>query len=89
MSHTFFLGNLPYQTNEEMIRELFSPYGTVTAVNLVGDRDNGVFRGFGFLRMESAQVERIMDTLDGMPLGQQLLIVQEVNERDVTRPVTS
>ena len=87
MQRTFFVGNLPYQTDEPMIRELFSPYGSVLSVHLVGDRVSGVFRRFGFLKIETADPGRIIDTLDKMPLGQQFLIVQELNPRDVTQPV--
>jgi RNA recognition motif-containing protein len=87
MHRTFFIGNLPYQTDEAMVRELFSPYGAVTAVNLVGDRENGVFRGFGFLKIDTSDVSRIVMGLDNMPLGQQRLIVQEVNSHDVTAPL--
>jgi len=87
MQRTFFLGNLPYQTDEEMLRELFTPYGSVTAVNLVGDRVNGVFRGFGFIKIDTQDVNRIVNDLDNMPLGHQRLIVQELNSRDVTKQV--
>jgi len=86
MLRTFFLGNLPYQTDEDMIRELFRPYGTVEAVNLVGDRQNGVFRGFGFLKIDTPDPHAILANLDNMPLGQQRLIVQELHNTDVTRP---
>lgn len=86
MLHTFFLGNLPYQTDEDMIRELFLPYGTVQAVNLVGDRQNGVFRGFGFLKIDTPDPQAIIASLDNMPLGQQRLIVQELHNTDVTKP---
>jgi RNA recognition motif-containing protein len=89
MQRTFFLGNLPYQTDEMMLRELFGPYGTVTAVNLVGDRVNGVFRGFGFLKIDTQDEKRITSELDNMPLGNQRLIVQELNSKDVTKQVAT
>ncbi len=78
MLRTYFLGNLPYQTTDETIRELFGPYGAVTALHLVGDRENGVFRGFGFLKIDTEDTKRIALELDGLPLGQQRLIVQEI-----------
>lgn len=86
MLHTYFLGNLPYQTNEDMIRELFTPFGTVQTVNLVGDRESGVFRGFGFLKIDTQDPTAIVAKLDNMPLGQQRLIVQELHNQDVTKP---
>jgi len=83
MQRTFFVGNLPYQTDEDMLRELFAPHGSVLEVKLVGDRKNGVFRGFGFLSIDTLDPARLVESLDKMPLGQQRLIVQEINSRDV------
>ena len=87
MLRNFFIGNLPYQVDEAMLRELFAPFGTVIAVNLVGDRDNGVFRGFGFLKIDTQHPADIVAALDNSPLGQQRLIVQEINSGDPTAPL--
>jgi len=48
-----FVGNLPYQTTSEDLRQLFSQAGTVLTADVVIDRMNGRSRGFGFVEMES------------------------------------
>ncbi|MBN1920833.1 MAG: RNA-binding protein [Anaerolineae bacterium] len=54
MESKLYVGNLPYSTTEEDLRELFSQAGAVTSVALIKDRDSGRSKGFGFVEMESA-----------------------------------
>jgi RNA recognition motif-containing protein len=49
-----YVGNLPFSATEDELKELFSPYGAVTAVDLPTDRDTGRPRGFAFVTMDSA-----------------------------------
>ena len=44
-----YVGNLPFDTDEEQIRELFAKYGEVRSVDMINDRDTGRFRGFCFV----------------------------------------
>ena len=53
MSTNIYVGNLPFSTNAEEIRDLFSTYGTVESVNLITDRETGRLRGFGFVEMSN------------------------------------
>lgn len=80
MLYNLFMGNLPYDTTEESVTELLSPYGEVKAVDLVGDRVNGVFRGFGFIKLEAESIEDMLNALDGKPMGKQALIVHQVSK---------
>lgn len=79
MLYSLFMGNLPYEANEASIRRLLAPYGEVKAVDLVGDRVNGVFRGFGFVKLEAEDIQALLEALDGKPVGRQALIVHKVN----------
>ena len=72
MSTNIYVGNLPFSTDEDQIRALFSAYGTVEAVKLITDRDTGRLRGFGFVEMSSGGQEAIaalnQHELDGRTL---------------------
>ena len=59
MSTNIYVGNLPFSATGEEIRDLFSAYGTVEAVNLITDRETGRLRGFGFVEMSSGADEAI------------------------------
>jgi RNA recognition motif-containing protein len=59
MSTSIYVGNLPFSATPEVLRDLFSSYGTVDNVNLITDRDTGRLRGFGFVEMASGAHEAI------------------------------
>jgi RNA recognition motif-containing protein len=46
-----YVGNLSFDMTERTLRELFEPFGTVSEVKLIMDRETGQSRGFGFVTM--------------------------------------
>jgi RNA recognition motif-containing protein len=76
-----YVGNLPYSSSEDDVRELFSQYGDVGDVNVVEDRETGRSRGFGFVEMNEAQAEEAMSKLDGTEFGGRTLKVNEARPR--------
>jgi RNA recognition motif-containing protein len=78
MSTKLYVGNLPYQTTESDLTELFQASGQVASVNVVRDRATGQARGFAFVEMsdeESAQ--RAIKELDRHAYGGRNLTVNE------------
>jgi RNA recognition motif-containing protein len=78
MSTKLYVGNLPYQTTEADLTELFQGSGQVASVNVVRDRATGQARGFAFVEMsdeESAQ--RAIKELDRHAYGGRNLTVNE------------
>lgn len=85
MSTNIYVGNLPFSTSEDEIRDLFSPYGSVGAVNLITDRATGRLRGFGFVEMTSGASEAIA-ALNQRDLGGRSLTVNLAKPREERRP---
>jgi RNA recognition motif-containing protein len=54
-----YVGNLKYSVTEEELKELFSKYGTVSKVTIIGDK------GFGFVEMDTVDAAEKAKTLDG------------------------
>jgi len=54
MPKKLFVGNLPFSSTEESIRNLFSQYGEVVSVKIPTDQMTGRPRGFAFVEMENA-----------------------------------
>lgn len=46
-----YIGNLPYSTTSDDLRDKFAEYGEVTSANVIMDRDSGRSKGFGFVEM--------------------------------------
>jgi RNA recognition motif-containing protein len=76
-----YVGNLPYSSSEDDVRDLFSQYGDVGDVNVVRDRETGKSRGFGFVEMGQDQAEEAMSNLDGSKFGGRTLKVNEAKPR--------
>jgi RNA recognition motif-containing protein len=49
-----YIGNLPFETTEQQVRDLFAPYGSIDSITMVRDRDTNRFRGFCFVEMKAA-----------------------------------
>lgn len=82
-SLNIFVGNLNFATTEESVRELFSEFGTVSAVRIISDRETGRSRGFGFVEMSDEQGARdAMAALDGTDLDGRTLNVNEARPRE-------
>lgn len=50
-----YVGNLPFKTENDDLREYFSQIGEVTDVHVLRNRNNGRAHGFGFLDMATEQ----------------------------------
>ena len=78
-----YVGNLPFSTTDDELKELFGEFGEVTDVHIPEDRESGRPRGFAFVTMDSkeAMVSAIKD-LDGAEFGGRNLRVNEAKPRE-------
>ncbi|MCC7500082.1 MAG: RNA-binding protein [Bryobacterales bacterium] len=78
-----FVGNIPFQSNEEQLREWFTQSGVaVESVDLIRDRFSGELRGFGFVELEPAQeVERVIQACNGQRFMGRPLVIDQARSR--------
>lgn len=82
-----YVGNLSFQSTQEDIRALFEPYGQVTDVAIIQDRETGRSRGFGFVTLGSAsEGEAAINALHGKPFEGRNLIINEARAREERPP---
>ncbi len=83
MGKRLYVGNLPYQCEEDQLRALFEQDGRqVEEVKVVTDRETGRPRGFAFVEMATdAQAQAAVTALNGKPFGGRPLTVSEARER--------
>ena len=73
-----YVGNLPFTTGEDELRELFAPYGNPSSATVVTDRMSGRSRGFGFVEMDDPeQAKAAIAALNGREIGGRALTVNE------------
>ena len=77
-----FVGNLPFETTEDALREHFAPFGEVQQVRIMTDRDTGKPRGFAFVEMaqDDGAAKAIAD-LNGKDFGGRALTINEARPR--------
>jgi RNA recognition motif-containing protein len=81
-----YVGNLPFSTTEEELREIFEQHGSTVSVRVITDRETGRSRGFGFVEFaEDGNAEKALQALDGFDMGGRSLRVNEAQDRDRDR----
>lgn len=81
-----YVGNLSYDTGEDELREAFAQYGTVSAVNIIKERETGRSRGFGFVEMpDDDEARSAIEGLNLQRLGNRAITVNEARPRSPRR----
>ena len=86
MSKNLYVGNLPFGTTADDLRETFGKHGTVTNAQIISDRETGRSRGFGFVEMADG-ADQAINQLNGVEFQGRTLTVNEAKPR-TERPRT-
>jgi cold-inducible RNA-binding protein len=82
MARKLYVGNLPYETGEQDLRDLFATAGTVETVNVIRDMATGRARGFAFVEMATdADAQNAVTTLNEYQYGGRNLTVNEARPK--------
>lgn len=69
-----YVGNLPYSTNEQSLKDLFAQFGEVATTKIIKDKITGKSKGFGFVEMKDNEsglqaISKLNgERLDGRPI---------------------
>ena len=87
MATKLYVGNLPFNTTENELQELFSQAGAVQEVTLMQDKFTGKSRGFAFVTMGSEQdAQNAISQINGKQLEGRALTVNEARPREARPP---
>jgi RNA recognition motif-containing protein len=82
MGRKLYVGNLPYETGEADLQELFARAGTVDSVKVMRDMATGRARGFAFVEMSTdAEAQKAITELNEYQLGGRGLTVNEARPK--------
>jgi len=82
MSRKLYVGNLPYETGEAELQELFARAGTVETVKVMRDMATGRARGFAFVEMSTDdEAQKAITELNEFQLGGRGLTVNEARPK--------
>ncbi len=78
-----YVGNVPFDSTADEIRQLFAIHGTVNGVHLVTDRFTKKNKGFGFVVMEKEeQAKDAIATLNNTEFRGNSLQINEARPRE-------
>ena len=77
-----YVGNLPYNIDDNSLRGLFEGFGEVHSARVVTDRDSGQSKGFGFVEMNDGEAQSAMSALNGQEHGGRTLRVNEARPQE-------
>jgi RNA recognition motif-containing protein len=87
MNTKLYVGNLPFDTTENDLQDLFAAHGPVAEVNLITDRMSGRSRGFAFVTMGTPEgAQAAIAALAGKDMSGRALTVNEARPREDRGP---
>jgi RNA recognition motif-containing protein len=82
MATKLYVGNLPFQTTSDDLREHFAQAGNVESAQVVEDRMTGRSRGFGFVEMTTPEeAAAAIEQFNGKDFKGRNLTVNEARPR--------
>lgn len=76
-----YVGNLPYNVNENELEGFFSQCGEILNVNLIKDRNTGHSKGFGFVEFATPDQAQEALKMDGRELEGRSLKISMAREQ--------
>ena len=87
MSQKLYVGNLPYETGETDLQDLFAQAGAVETVRVMRDMATGRARGFAFVeRASSEDAQKAIAKFNDYQLGGRNLAVNEARPKTDSGP---
>src|SRR5690348_935702 len=78
MGKKLYVGNLPFNTNDQELGDIFAQVGQVTSARVITDRYTGRSKGFGFVEMSTdEEAKGAIERFDGAELSGRPLTVNE------------
>lgn len=78
MEKKLYVGNLPYETTDADLKELFSQAGNVSSASVIIHKATGRSKGFGFVEMSTEEeAKKAIDTFNGSDVGGRKITVDE------------
>jgi cold-inducible RNA-binding protein len=82
VNNKLYVGNLGYAVSSADLNQMFSPFGEVESASVIGDRDTGRSKGFGFVEMSTPrEAQAAIDGLNGQMHEGRTLTVNEAKPR--------
>ena len=84
MVSKLYVGNIPFQAEQNDLEDLFKQAGNVISVKIVKDNITGQSKGFGFIEMSSdEEAKKAVDMFNGHSfLGREIIVNKARPQRE-------
>ena len=78
MAKKLYVGSLSYNTDENKLRDLFEPFGSLISAAVISDKFSGQSKGFGFVEFEESDAaDEAIAQVNGKEVDGRTLVVNE------------
>ena len=81
MAKTLYVGNLAWSATDTTLADAFRPHGGVISSRIITDRETGRSRGFGFVEVEDADADKMVEAMNGAQVEGRQIVVNEAKPR--------
>lgn len=83
MAKKIYVGNLSFNTDDDQLNQIFTPFGQVSSARVIKDKFTGRSRGFGFVEMDNnEEADKAIAGLNGKEVDGRALKVSEAQPRE-------
>lgn len=87
MAKKLYVGNLPFSTTDEELKDKFSEVGSVESAKIITDKFSGRSKGFGFVEMSNdEEAAKAIETFNGSQFGERTIVVNEARPMEERKP---
>jgi RNA recognition motif-containing protein len=87
MVKRLYVGNLPFSTTSEQLKEIFIPYGPIQEVEIVTFKDTGRSKGFGFVTFsDESNAEKAKQEMNNKEVQGRKIFVNDATPFDANKP---
>ncbi len=87
MATKLYVGNLPFNTTDDQMKELFSQAGEVSSAQIIIEKMSGRSKGFGFVEMATEEgAQAAVEKFNGYEFNGRRLTVAEARPMEPRAP---
>ena len=87
MATKLYVGNLPYSTTDDSLKQAFSEAGAVEEAAVIMEKMTGRSRGFGFVTMSTQEeADKAIEMFNGKDFEGRVLVVNEARPMQPRAP---
>lgn len=76
-----FVGSLPWSVGDSELEDIFRMHGDVQSARVITDRETGRSRGFGFVEINTDNLDAVIRATDGQEVQGRAIRVNEAEDR--------